>query len=353
MKKYFGNIISYFNGKKKSSLKKKLLFVSICIMLLFVSLRSYSLYLYYNSTLEQDVKLESSISDLNNNILKEFLLSSYRNSYYHNQSAANNLQTTLINIHGKNAVYDYLVNGNYNEEIYKTFMNVFNDIYQTDSNTKDAIVIVANDEGIVFLESNNNTTKFKKRYTAKNGLITWDEFIAESDSPNVLAKAFKDAHNKSYTDHPVIIRLDEQFNGETYYTLEDLYEIYEEEGIEGLEGYGFLTCSVITDTGDIYGNIDNPLNEDNEVHKLYVYHYMDVTTYLRDHEQALDKVDRTTLNIMDTMQMERKLNILISCCIIIILVIVIILLLMVYKEIDDSDRIVLLEHKLDENNKKD
>lgn len=338
-KRYLDAFKDYKKEKKvyrKNNLIKRVLFFAICLLLTFAGIRTYSLYNYYRDSNEQDLQIEQSIEDTSDSILQEFLLAAYRNAYYHNKSDSYNLQTSLIDEHGVEKVYDCLVNGNFSDEIYKTFIDVFSNLYKDDQYEYDNFVVVANDEGIVYVKSNNKLDKFDDLHQ-DNEIISWEEFIAGQDNPEVAKKAYADAYYKAYTTDPVIIRIDGQYDSNEYYTLDDLYEIYKKEGIAGLKGYGFLVVSTITDKGDMYGNVDNTFMHSNEVHKLYVYHYIDVTVFLEEHEATLNKANDVTLTMLDNMQLERKVSTLISCVSLFIIVIVVICLMMVYKEIEFLD----------------
>lgn len=324
---------------KKNSLLKKLVFLAIFLLLMFAGVRAYSLNSYYNASIEQDKKITNTIETTNKEVLTEFLTTSYLNAYYHNLSTAYDLQSNLIEEHGIDKVYESLVDGKYDEDVYKTFINTFSKLYHADESQKDSMIIVADDNGVIYLRSNNKLNKYVDMKQENNTeLIEWKEFISLMGNREGYIDAFNKAYFKSYTSDPVIIRMDGEFkNGKECYTIDDLCEIYEKEGIEGLDGYGFLVMATITEKGDMYGNIDTNFMNGNEVHKLYVYQYVDVTTFLEEHDATLKDLDDTTLSIVGTLQQERKIDMLISVFSLFFILVVIICLMIVFRELDNID----------------
>lgn len=321
---------------KKNAMIKEVIFFSMCVLLIFAGGRAYSLYNFYSHSVRQDKQIEKSFDDGLNVILKEFLLSSYRNAYFHNRTDAYNLQTNLIENHGLDKVYDSLVKGDYSADVYNTFTDTFGDLYKADKDDRDSAVFVANEDGIIFSKSNNKQNKFTS-LKGKNKIVSWTDFFNNMDNPKITKQAFSDSYFKAYTTEPIILRIDEQYKDDRYYTINDLCEIYEKEGLKGLKGFGFLVMSTITERGDMYGNVDNTFMQSNEVHKLFVYHYVDVTTFLRDHERALKEMDINTLTLIKNMQLERKISIVISVITLFLVTLVVICLMIVYRELNNID----------------
>lgn len=331
---------------RQNAMVKEVLFFSMCVLLLFAGVRAYSLYNFYNHSTRQDKQLDQTIDEGVNVILKEFLLSSYRNAYFHNRTDAYNLQTNLIENHGVDKVYDNLVNGEYSAEVYETFMDTFADVYKADKDDRDSAVFVANDDGIIFSKSNNKQDKFTSLKKDKK-TISWTEFFNSMENPEVTKKAFMDSYFKSYTTEPIVVRLDEEYENNKYYSIDDLCEIYSKEGLEGLDGFGFLVTSTITEKGDMYGNVDNTFMQNNNVHKLFVYHYVDVTTFLKDHERALNELDTNAVSMLENMQLERKVSIMISVVSLLLILLVVICLMIIYRELSNKEMICEDETDID------
>lgn len=340
--KIYSFIKKYLKGKgqksyRKYSMAKEILFCVICLLLTFAAIRLYSLYnLYTYTTEKQEVKISKMLDNDINAVLHEVLMSSYKNVYFTNKNEASNLQINLIENHGVDKVHDSLVNGKYTSDIYKTFMDSFNDLYNANNSDYDEGTFVANDEGFIFVETNNKLDKFNSIKKA-NKVVPWKNFIANMKNPEVTKKAFADAYFKSYATNPVIIRLDGNYNGNRYYTIDDLCRIYIEEGIDGLKGFGFLVSSTLTENGDIYGNVDSTFMQSNDVHKLYVYKYVDVCVYLKDHEKALNEMDGTINTIINDLQLEKKVSMLITVVSIFLIVLCAICLMIVYRELNNND----------------
>ena len=321
---------------KRNSMAKEVLFCTICLLLVFAGVRLYSLYDFYTYSTAQETESGIKVDDDINVILKEFLMTSYKNAYFLNKNDAYNLQINLIEEHGANKVYENLVKGNYNADVYETFTEVYADLYNANSHDYDEGVFIANDEGFIYVKTNNKLEKFDNIKNDKK-VVLWKDFLNAMNNPEVTKHAFADSYYKAFTTEPVIIRLDGDYNDNKYYTMDDLCDIYRKEGIEGLKGYGFLVSSTLTEKGDIYGNVNSTFMQNNDVHKLYVYKYVDVTAYLKEHEQALSEMDETITDMINSMQMERKISILISCATIFLLVLGTICLMVVYRELNNID----------------
>ena len=134
------------------------------------------------------------------------------------------------------------------------------------------------------------------------------------------------------------MRIDGDYQNNRIYTVNDLVKAYEKDGVEGLEGYGFLTLATITEDGDIFGNPDDMFMQSvSSTKKLYVYKYTDINDYIHDHLKLLGETGaKINRKMMEVNSSDTK-DLLASTANVILNGVVIIGLMFLYKSIDEED----------------
>ena len=184
-------------------------------------------------------------------------------------------------------IYDNIVNMNLDKRFIKILDQVF-DLTEVEDNI---IITVGTKDYVFYCKSNVDSDTYDHIDTDKK-YITWDEYYACMDNPEVVKIAYEDLvmNRAEY----VILRIDGYYPENRYYTLEDIVQEYHKNGLKNMDKYYILTIGVITDTGDIFGESDDIYMQHNpNVNKIYIYKAVCLERFITEYKPLLDSFDQS------------------------------------------------------------
>ncbi len=145
--------------------------------------------------------------------------------------------------------------------------------------------MVALKNGIIAEFSNSNKDHILK--TGSN-ILPWEKYISSTVNPqlteNALKKVFNDRHAIAFiqkSGKPVLKTSN----------INDLVDLYLKEGKEALGDYYFLTASMITEDGDIFGTYDQTFLSENKNYKIIILNTTSIGEVLNMFETYIDSID--------------------------------------------------------------
>lgn len=339
MSRFAKKVLGYIeqNRKRYISTKKSLIMVIMTIMLILTCGRAYNVYVRYNEVLANENLMNNAMDDCSKLILQNIIEDANMKAYYINRIGTNNLEKDLLENHTTDELISSIVDNKFEPMVYNTIMNSMKKHFNSPNTESDNVLIIGTDKDVIFVNSTSDREKFNGLKGDKP-LITWDYFFDKMENPKVTKEAFNKVKYRDNDHQPIIMRIDGDYQNNRIYTVNDLVKAYEKDGVEGLEGYGFLTLATITEDGDIFGNPDDMFMQSvSSTKKLYVYKYTDINDYIHDHLKLLGETGaKINRKMMEVNSSDTK-DLLASTANVILNGVVIIGLMFLYKSIDEED----------------
>ena len=274
--------------KHKNILRKYILMIACLILFMAGGYRAFTLYKTYKTYRQEIQTIEKNTDENIHTILRAIIEEGYSTINQNTKNDAITLHRIMIESMNMSEIYDNIVNMNLDDK----FISILNDVFDLSNKTDDVIITVGTKEYVFFSKSNIDLDKYK--YIESNGekYMTWEEYYKQMDDSGVLHKAYEDiALNR--TDY-VIIRTDNYYPNSTYYTLEDIIQEYHENGMKNMDKYMIVSMGVITDNGDIFGELDNHyLSKNDNVNKIYIFKTVSIGTFISNYKDLIELCDQT------------------------------------------------------------
>lgn len=333
------NFSKYKHGRKNKGRESiKLLVLIIMILLLTVTaIRAYTVYERYYFTKENITELNNNMYDIKNDMLRNVIDDGNVEAMNSNKIATNNLQFDLLNKHSKDELNDLLYNNKSNSDIQKTILEASKKYYKSLNTNFDSVLVIGTEKNVLYTDSTTYKQKFKNLHGDKKD-ITWDYFFDKMENPKLTSETFNKLKFNNTNHQPTIIRIDGSYIYNRVYTVDDLIEIYNKKGVEGLKGFGYLTLSTITEDGDIFGNPDTIFMQQNPASKkIYVYKYADLDEYISKNIETIIEYESTVSKDIIKIEQSNRMDLLISTITIIGNIIVIIGLMFIFKALSEEE----------------
>lgn len=327
-----------YKGEEKHSSIRMIVLLLIIVLLISTASRTVSLYkrhntLYPEDDIEQNI-LNSLISYNNEQMFNIILHDGYINASKEDKISTMKLEKDLINNHTKVELNNMLNSKEFSDKIFITMDNANKKYFKSSHNENINFLIIGTEDNILYAKTNAYHDKFK-HLLGPNSTVSWDTFYDNVNNPNMTEKIF---NNLKHSKHDIaIMRMDGKYIDNQLYTPEDLLDIYREKGISGLDGFGFVTLSTITEDGDILGNSDSIFMQQNsKCKKIYVYHYMDIQEYILNNIDKLTELNLKNDYFTSTIEKEDIHDFLFSISTVIFNIITIIGLMFIYKLLEED-----------------
>jgi hypothetical protein len=315
--------------KSKHILRKYLLMIACLILFMAGGYRAFTLYKQYKS---YNHEIESVLQNADNNvhaILKAILVEGHDIIENNTKNDAITLHRILIETMDIEDIYDNIVNMDLDDK----FIKILDEVFNLSEKTDDIIITVGTKNYVFYSKSNVELDKFK--YIESNGkkYLTWEEYYKQVDDKGVLHKAYEDLALER-VDH-VIIRKDGYYPNGKYYTIDDVIADYHENGMKNMDKYMILTMSVITENGDIFGEVDsNYLSKNENVNKIFIFKAVSIGSFLSNYTDLLAQCDQSvTVKIIEYRNSTEASNALVN---IFLITSSIITIMVVIKSLDDE-----------------
>ena len=315
--------------KEKNILRKYLLMISCLILFIAGGYRAFTLYKTYKSYNTEIQTIEKNTDEQIHTILNAILIEGYELTEKNTKNDSITLHRIMIESMSMEDIYENIVNMRLGNEL----IGILNDVFDLTNKTDDIIVTVGTKDYVIFSKSNIDLDKYKYIETNGEKYITWDEYYDQIDSSGVLHKAYEDvALNR--VDY-AIIRTDGYYPNGTYYTIEDVIQEYHDNGMKNMNKYMIVTLGVITDDGDIFGELDSEyLNKNIGVNKIFIFKSVSIGTFLSNYVDLLNDCDQSvTTKIIQYRNTTEFSNALIN---IFLITTSIITIMVVIKSLDDE-----------------
>ncbi len=314
---------------EKNILRKYFLMIVVLILLFAAGFRAFNLYKTYRSY-EGEIKSIEQSTDANiHNVLRIVIEEAHDIIEYKTKMDSITLHRSMIESMDMKTIYDNIVNMNLDAKFIKILDQVF-DL----SETEDNVIITVGTKDYVFYCKSNVDSDTYDHLDKDNKFITWEEYYASMDNPEVVQIAYEDlVMNRS---EYVILRVDGVYPEGRYYTLEDIVDEYHTNGLKNMDKYYILTIGVITDTGDIFGESDDIYMQHNpNVNKIYIYKAVCLENFIKEYQPLLDSFDQS----MSTKIIQVRNNTEFSNALINIFLVTssIIIVMIVIKSLDDEN----------------
>jgi hypothetical protein len=315
--------------KSKHILRKYLLMIACLILFMAGGYRAFTLYKQYKS---YNHEIESVLQNADNNvhaILKAILVEGHDIIENNTKNDAITLHRILIETMDIEDIYDNIVNMDLDDK----FIKILDEVFNLSEKTDDIIITVGTKNYVFYSKSNVELDKFK--YIESNGkkYLTWEEYYKQVDDKGVLHKAYEDLALER-VDY-VIIRKDGYYPNGKYYTIDDVIADYHENGMKNMDKYMILTMSVITENGDIFGEVDsNYLSKNENVNKIFIFKAVSIGSFLSNYTDLLAQCDQSvTVKIIEYRNSTEASNALVN---IFLITSSIITIMVVIKSLDDE-----------------
>lgn len=330
------------NIKSKHILRKYLLMIACLILFMAGGYRAFTLYKQYKS---YNHEIESVLQNADNNahaILKAILVEGHDIIENNTKNDAITLHRILIETMDIEDIYDNIVNMDLDDK----FIKILDEVFNLSEKTDDIIITVGTKNYVFYSKSNVELDKFK--YIESNGkkYLTWEEYYKQVDDKGVLHKAYEDLALERV--EYVIIRKDGYYPNGNYYTIDDVIDDYHENGMKNMDKYMILTMSVITENGDIFGEVDsNYLSKNENVNKIFIFKAVSIGSFLSNYTDLLAQCDQSvTVKIIEYRNSTEASNALVN---IFLITSSIITIMVVIKSLDDECNEINDKLKNDEN----
>lgn len=330
------------NIKSKHTLRKYLLMIACLILFMAGGYRAFTLYKQYKS---YNHEIESVLQNADNNahaILKAILVEGHDIIENNTKNDAITLHRILIETMDVGDIYDNIVNMDLDDK----FIKILDEVFNLSEKTDDIIITVGTKNYVFYSKSNVELDKFK--YIESNGkkYLTWEEYYKQVDDKGVLHKAYEDLALERV--EYVIIRKDGYYPNGNYYTIDDVIADYHENGMKNMDKYMILTMSVITENGDIFGEVDsNYLSKNENVNKIFIFKAVSIGSFLSNYTDLLAQCDQSvTVKIIEYRNSTEASNALVN---IFLITSSIITIMVVIKSLDDECNEINDKLKNDEN----
>lgn len=315
------------NGK--NVLRKYMLMLACLILFIAGGYRAFTLYKTYKSYNQEIQSIENNTDAQVHTILKAILVEGYDVAEKNTKNDSITLHRIMIESMTMDEIYENIVNMHLGEE----FIGILNEVFDLSNKTDDIIITVGTKDYVFYSKSNINLDTYKYIESDNENYITWDEYYEQIDNSGVLHKAYEDiALNR--VDY-AIIRTDGVYPNGTYYTIDDIIQEYHDNGMENMDKFMIVTLGVITDDGDIFGELDsNYLNKNSKVNKIFIFKSVSIGTFLSNYVELLNQCDQSvTTKIIQYRNTTEFSNALIN---ILLITTSIITIMIVIKSLDDE-----------------
>lgn len=171
------------------------------------------------------------------------------------------------------------------EEFYEVMKKVLN--VDSENNilfNTEKVTMVALKDGLIAEFSNNNVDHIA---TSGDNVLLWEEYINKSVNPSLT----RDALETVFKNKNSIAFIQKSGKPEIKTSnINDLINLYIKEGKEALSDYYFLTASLITEDGDIFGTYDKTFLSENKNYKLIVLNTTSVKEVLNIFETQINSI---------------------------------------------------------------
>jgi hypothetical protein len=274
------------NGK--NVLRKYMLMLTCLILFISGGYRAFTLYKTYKSYNQEIQSIEKNTDTQIHTILKAILIEGYDVTEKNTKNDSITLHRIMIESMTMDEIYENIVNMRLGDE----FIGILNEVFDLSNKTDDIIITIGTKDYVFYSKSNINLDTYKYIESDNENYITWDEYYEQIDNSGVLHKAYEDiALNR--VDY-AIIRTDGVYPNGTYYTIDDIIQEYHDNGMENMDKFMIVTLGVITDDGDIFGELDsNYLNKNNNVNKIFIFKSVSIGTFLSNYVELLNQCDQS------------------------------------------------------------
>ena len=313
----------------KNVLRKYMLMLACLILFIAGGYRAFTLYKTYKSYDQEIQSIEKNTDIQIHTILKAILIEGYDVTEKNTKNDSITLHRIMIESMTMDEIYENIVNMRLGDE----FIGILNEVFDLSNKTDDIIITVGTKDYVFYSKSNINLDKYKYIESNNENYITWDEYYEQIDNSGVLHKAYEDiALNR--VDY-AIIRTDGVYPNGTYYTIDDIIQEYHDNGMENMDKFMIVTLGVITDDGDIFGELDsNYLNKNSNVNKIFIFKSVSIGTFLSNYVELLNQCDQSvTTKIIQYRNTTEFSNALIN---ILLITTTIITIMIVIKSLDDE-----------------
>ena len=315
--------------KEKNVLRKYLLMLACIILFIAGGYRAFTLYKNYKSYNHEIQTIQKNADEQIHTILKAILIEGYEMTEKNTKNDSITLHRIMIETMSMDEIYNNIVNMELGDEL----IEILNDVFDLSNKSDDIVVTVGTKNYVIYSKSNIDLDKYK--YIESNGedYISWEDYYAQIDDSGVLHKAYEDiALNR--VDY-AIIRTDGYYPNGTYYTIEDVIDEYHNNGMKNMDKFMIVTLGVITDDGDIFGELDNNyLNKNDNTNKIFIFKSVSIGKFLTNYLPLLNDCDQSvTTKIIQYRNTTEFSNALIN---ILLITTSIITIMIVIKSLDDD-----------------
>ena len=314
---------------EKNVLRKYLLMVAVLLLFFAGGYRAYTLYRTYHSYEQEIASIERATHTNIHSVLKVVIEEAHDVISYKTKMDSITLHRSMIESMTMDEIYDNIVNMNLDNEFIKILDEVF-DLSQCEDKT----IITIGTKDYIFYSKSNVDSDVYDHVDCSEKYITWEDYYTNMKNPDVIKIAYEDLvmNRADY----VILRIDEYYPENRYYTIDDVIQDYHENGMKNMDKYYILTLGVITDTGDIFGESDDLYMQHNpNVNKIYIYKAVSLERFIIKYKPLLDSFDESmSTKIIQVRNTTEFSNALIN---IFLITTTIIILMIVIKSLDDEN----------------
>ena len=345
--KFFIDNIRFYGGVyimnrifEKNVLRKYLLMIAVLLLFFAGGYRAFTLYKTYNSYKTEIETIEENTDENIHDVLSVIIEETHDIVKYKTKMDSVTLHRLMIESMDLDEIYNNIVRMNLDD----SFIKVLDDVFDLSDVEDKVIITVGTKDYVFYCKSNINIDKFD-HLDAESTHITWDQYYENMDNPRVMKIAYEDLVMKR-TDY-VILRTDDVYPDNTYYTIDDVILDYHENGMKNMDKYYILTLGVITDTGDIFGESDdNYMLHNPNVNKIYIFKGVCLGDYIKDYIPLLESLNESmSAKIIQVRNTTEFCNALIN---IFLITVTIVIIMIVIKNLDEENNEI--QNKIDKPN---
>lgn len=274
-------------------LPKNIIMCTIVGLLSLSSFNMYTLKVESNSINKIVNVINENVDKDKENYIKSVLNLGYKLCLQSTDILSKQLETELLVNYDLKTLKKEFDQSILSDEFYEVIKNVLS--VKDENNilfNMEKLTMVAIKDGLIAEFSNNNVDHIA---TSGNNVLLWEEYINKSVNPSLtrdaLKKVFRNKNNVAFiqkSGKPVIKSSN----------IDDLISLYIKEGKEALSDYYFLTASLITEDGDIFGTYDKTFLSENRNYKLIVLNTTSVKEVLNIFETQIDSIHNRGDNLL-------------------------------------------------------
>ena len=325
---------------EKNVLRKYLLMIAVLLLFFAGGYRAFTLYKTYHSYKTEIETIEKNTDENIHSVLSVIIEETHDIVKYKTKMDSVTLHRLMIESMHLDEIYNNIVRMNLDD----SFIKILDEVFDLSDVEDKVIITIGTKDYVFYCKSNINIDKFD-HLDAESTYVTWDQYYENMDNPGVMKIAYEDLVMKR-TDY-VILRTDDVYPDNTYYTIDDVILDYHENGMKNMDKYYILTLGVITDTGDIFGESDdNYMLHNPNVNKIYIFKGVCLGDYIKDYIPLLESLNESmSAKIIQVRNTTEFCNALIN---IFLITVTIVIIMIVIKNLDEENNEI--QNKIDKPN---